>query len=162
MSSRVERTIQSGSWQARASGVLVLLQGMAILGYFWLLLSRIDLVTALEMSTTSLVTIDILSATFFFGAPALLAVLASIGLFLRRYLGWLIAMTAEGLLLASSLYFHFYLNASQFSRSWPIYVVMGSAIFMVFYLNSADVRLTFVSAAPFWRRLGEESPDHGV
>ena len=156
------RTIQSGTWPARASAVLVLLQGLAILGYFWYLLRYIDLASAWMMGMLPLEAVDFLGAAFFFGIPAVLAVLTSIGLFLRRRLAWLIAMTAEGLLLASSLYFHFYLSASQFSQSWSIYVIMGSAIFMVFYLNSADVRLAFVSTPPFWRRSGEESLDHGV
>ena len=104
MSATVERQPgQTTDWPARVSGGLLLAQGFAILGLLWYRMARLDLESDFVAGLPSFQTVDVLALGFFFGLPALLALLSAVGLLLRRRAAWLFSMMAEGLLLASAL-----------------------------------------------------------
>ena len=133
------------SWPARLSGVLAIGQGLVIIGLIWYLISRTEFQMNVSSGPVSLYLFDIAFFSFSLGLPAILATLSGIGMLFYRRAAWLLAVLAEGLLLAGSLYFYFYLPDSQFERSFYIYTIMAVSGLMAFYLNTADVRLAFSS-----------------
>lgn len=72
-----------------------------------------------------------------------LGLLAALGLVLRRRGAWLLAMLVQAVIQGAALYFYFGVPTSQVVRTGVVYAVMASAIVVVLYLNSADVRLAF-------------------
>lgn len=132
-------------WPARLSAFLAIGQGLAIVGFIWFLLSRVEFPSGVPSGPVSLYVFDIISFGFALGLPAFLAILSGIGMLFYRRIAWLLAVLAEGMLLAGSLYFYFYLPASQFERSYAVYAIMAFSGLMAFYLNTADVRLAFSS-----------------
>lgn len=106
------------------------------IGAFFLLLEAIliQLIWTFDPETTEMVTtlltFDIISG---------LAILAAIGFFFLRHVGWLAAMMVQGLSLFLSLiiYFRWGLLVAQ--------MTMLYCIFMVLYLNSILVRTAFRS-----------------
>ena len=74
----------------------------------------------------------------FFLPLAGLVLLSALLFFFMLQLGWVLAMLMQGLTLAACL--NFYLNDGP----GLIYPVMGYAILMILYLNSSNIRSTFV------------------
>jgi hypothetical protein len=68
-----------------------------------------------------------------------LALIAAIGFLQLRPGAWVIAMLAQGLLLLTALIRYF----GGASRDWELYVMLVYGVFMVLYLNYAEVPLVF-------------------
>jgi hypothetical protein len=139
------------SWPARVSAILAIGQGVAIFGLIWFLISRIEFPSEVPSGPISLYIVDVVFFSIALGLPALLAALSGIGMLFYWRAAWLLAVLAEALLLAASLYIYFYLPDSQFERSIYIYAIMAVSGLMAFYLNTSDVRLAF---APNGARAG--------
>lgn len=65
---------------------------------------------------------------------ALLTAIAALLTLTGRRLGWLLAMLAQTLTLAGGLFLYFR------HAPWTVYPLLGWAVFMTLYLNSADIR----------------------
>lgn len=133
------------TWPARLSAGMVIVQGLAIIGLVWFLWSQTDFTESRPSGSLSLYLFDVVFFGILLGFPALLVTFSGIGMLFYRGGAWLLAVLAEGLLLAAALYFYFYLPDSQFERSPYIFAIMATGGFLAFYLNTADVRLAFSS-----------------
>jgi hypothetical protein len=78
---------------------------------------------------------------------AILIVLAAISFLLLRQMGWLLAMLMEGLTLMACLTLYFW------GKPFFVYPIMLYCIVMVLYLNSYDVRLTYLSKSSQEKKL---------
>jgi hypothetical protein len=77
-------------------------------------------------------------AALTFTILTLLALLAAIGFFLLRHIGWLIAMIVQGACLFAALVLHFGYEVTSETELTMVY-----SILMVLYLNSFIVRTAF-------------------
>lgn len=96
-------------------------------------LLNVDLRTSLQQI--------LIDTSFFASLPALgvLALVAAIGFLRPRPGAWVVAMLVEGLNLLLALLFYFRYGSDNFY----LYAIMVYAIFMVLYLNYAQVPTTF-------------------
>ena len=138
--------------QVRVVGALLILQGVSLMGLGVYFFSRINwdqaLVFSNEQGQIYVQTVDgpflepleqaALFAIFFF-PPAVLVLLAGLTfLFVRRW-GWLLATTAQSLILLVCLF------AYPDPRPGFVYPIIASCILLVLYLNSQGVRAAFHS-----------------
>jgi len=105
------------------SGGLFLIIQAILLQFLWGPVS--DLTTAGPIAIT-------------FTILTLLALLAAIGFFLLRHIGWLIAMIVQGACLFAALVLHFGYAVTSATELTMVY-----SILMVLYLNSFIVRTAF-------------------
>jgi hypothetical protein len=136
--------------QVRVAGALLILQGVSLMGIGIYFISRIDwdraLVFTNEQGQIHLQTIDgpwlkpleqaALFAIFFL-PPAVLLLLAGLSFLVVRRWGWLLATTAQSLILLVCLF------AYPDPRPGFAYPFIAYCILMVLYLNSRSVRATF-------------------
>ncbi len=143
LSTPVPQPTRTYLWPVRAIGLLLLVQagGLVAISLHWM--SQIDWERELEDVLPSVVAIE----TGSFGILCLflagLALLAATGFFFLRPSAWLAAMLGQGLLLAGALTVHFSAQ-SALRNSVYIYLIMIYAMLMVLYLNTHDVRVTFL------------------
>lgn len=130
-------------WPVRAISLLLLVQagGLVAISLHWI--SQIDWDHELEDVLPSVTAIEAGSFGILCLLLAALALLAGIGFFFLRSSAWLAAMIGQGLLLAGSLTVHFSAQ-SALRNSFYIYLIMIYAMLMVLYLNTHDVRVTFL------------------
>jgi len=127
--------------------VLLLLQVVAMVGIGVWLFDSVDwdrvLTLANEQGRVRAQTIDgpwlkpleraIVFAVYFF-PPAILLLLASLGLVLLRRRGWMLASVAQALIMLACLFFY------GESRPGFAYFFIAYSILMILYLNSQGVR----------------------
>jgi hypothetical protein len=118
-----------------SGGLLLIIQAI-FLQFLWGPVS--DLTTAGPIAIT-------------FTILTLLALLAAIGFFLLRQIGWLIAMIVQGACLFAALILHFGYEVTSATELTMVY-----SILMVLYLNS------FIVRAAFGAREEDEEVDLGV
>lgn len=134
----------------RLIGVFLLLQGLALVTLCLYLIMRLDWeALGLSNGPWTVETIEVLPAPYLeaiysgalFIPLAILIVLTAISflLFRRSQAGWLLAMLMQGLTLMGSLTLYFW------GKPFFVYPIMLYCIVMVLYLNSYDVRLTYLS-----------------
>jgi hypothetical protein len=138
--------------QVRVVGALLILQGVSLIGIGIYFFSRIDwdraLVFTNEQGQIHVQTIDgpllkpLEQATLFaiyFLPPAVLLLLAGLSFLVVRRWGWLLATTAQSLILLVCLF------AYPDPRPGFAYPFIAYCILMVLYLNSRGVRAAFHS-----------------
>ncbi len=138
--------------QVRVVGALLILQGIGLVGLGVYFFSRIDwdraLVFTNEQGQTHVQTIDgpwlelleqaALFAIFFLPSTVLL-LLAGLSFLVVRRRGWLLATTAQSLILLVCLF------AYPDPRPGFAYLLIAYCILMVLFLNSRSVRAAFHS-----------------
>jgi hypothetical protein len=136
--------------QVRVVGMLLILQGVGLMGIGIYFISRVDWDRALVVTNGQgqihVQAIDgpwlkpleqaILFAIFFL-PPAVLLLLAGLSFLVVRRWGWLLATTAQSLILLVCLF------AYPDPRPGFAYPFIAYCILMVLYLNSRGVRATF-------------------
>jgi len=140
--------------QVRVVGALLILQGVGLMGLGVYFFGLIDwdqaLVFTNDQGQTHVQTIDgpwlkpleqaVLFAIFFL-PPAVLLLLAGLSFLIVRRRGWLLATTAQSLILLVCLF------AYPDPRPGFAYPFIAYCIVMVLYLNSRSVRAAFHSKA---------------
>jgi hypothetical protein len=136
--------------QVRVVGALLILQGVGLIGIGIYFFSRVDWDRALVVTNgqgqINVQAIDgpwlkpleqaVLFAIYFL-PPAVLLLLAGLSFLLVRRWGWLLATTAQSLILLVCLF------AYPDPRPGFAYPFIAYGILMVLYLNSRSVRATF-------------------
>lgn len=146
---KLERT---RSWPVRANALLLVLQAAGLGGIAAYTVWQVDWQQLVEQAETEASVSPGLQdaaeqAVIFvlvLGPPAVLALLAAIGLLFLFRIGWLLAMMVQALSLLACLLL--YVEWNQISYRDPpdfIYLVMLYCIVMTLYLNSSDVRAAF-------------------
>ncbi|MBN1954912.1 MAG: hypothetical protein JW900_07655 [Anaerolineae bacterium] len=149
------------SWPIRVIALLLLFQSVSLLvltaGNFYLQLVRIpdldswfDQVESeldLELDQLSLETTRVLEAftcIVMFSFSIVLALVAAVGFFFLLRFGWVLAMLTQVINLMVSLILYIEFKSVVITPvPWILYVIMGYSIFLVLYLNTADVRTAF-------------------
>ena len=133
--------------QVRVVGALLMLQGVGLMGLGVYFFGRADWGRALVFTNGQgqihVQTIDgpwlkpleraIVFAVYFF-PPAILLLLAGLGLVLLRRRGWMLASVAQALIMLACLFFY------GESRPGFAYFFIAYSILMILYLNSQGVR----------------------
>jgi len=137
-------------WPVRAISLLLLVQagGLVAISLHWM--NQIDWDQELEDVLPSVAAIETGSLGILCLLMAGLILMAAVGFFFLRPSAWLAAMIGQGMLLAGALTVHFSAQ-SALRNSFYIYLIMIYAMLMVLYLNTHDVRVTFLvrrSATP--------------
>jgi hypothetical protein len=155
----VTKPAKARSWPVRANGLLLILQaaGLAGIGFYnvsqidWQqvqydlsllpetaqLPETVDLPETIELPEMVEAAEQAIVAILLLGPPAILAVLAALGILFMFRVGWLLAMIAQGLTLLACLLLY---------TTWEptfVYPAMLYCVVMVLYLNSSDVRAAF-------------------
>ncbi|CAA9427489.1 hypothetical protein AVDCRST_MAG82-1861 [uncultured Rubrobacteraceae bacterium] len=133
--------------QTRVLGVLLLLQVVAMVGIGVWLFDSVDwdrvLTLANEQGRVRAQTIDgpwlkplerAMVFAVYFSPPAILLLLAGLGLVLLRRRGWMLASVAQALIMLACLFFY------GESRPGFAYFFIAYSILMILYLNSQGVR----------------------
>jgi hypothetical protein len=133
--------------QVRVVGALLILQGVSLIGIGIYFISRVDWDRALVVTNgqglIDVQTVDgpwlepleqaALFATYYI-PPAVLLLLAGLSFLIVRRRGWLLAITAQSLILLACLFGY------PDPRPGFVYPIIASCILLVLYLNSRGVR----------------------
>jgi hypothetical protein len=134
--------------QTRLLGVLLILQGVVLVGIGVYLILGVDWDRLSALANEQAQTLpkpleqrleQAILFVIFFISPAVLLLLAGLGFVLLRRRGWLLASVAQGLTLLACLFFY------PDPRPWFTYPIIAYCILMVLYLNSQGVRTVFHS-----------------
>jgi hypothetical protein len=162
----VEPQRQMSRGPAWVAGALLILHGVGLMGIGAYFLSRIDWDRALVFTNRQgQIDVQAIDGPFlkpleqaalfaiYFLPPAVLLLLAGLIFLLVRRRGWLLATTAQSLILLACLF------AYPDPRPGFAYPFIAYCILMVLYLNSRDVR-TAVQSQKMLERRGSETT-HG-
>ncbi len=137
--------------QVRVVGALLILQGVGLIGLGVYFFGRVDWGRALVTSGQGQIDIQIIDEpssnlveqatlfAIFFLPSAVLLLLAGLSFLVLRRRGWLLAITAQSLILLVCLF------AYPDPRPGFAYPLIAYCILMVLYLNSRSVRAAFHS-----------------
>ena len=134
----------------RIVSLLIFLQIILLVAISAWMLQGIDWDAKMTTQTFSQSELDALAAGFWFLLSALLLLPAAIGLMFMRRFAWILAMSIEILLLTLTLINFFWGTVPTLERANRVFLIMGSAVVLVFYLNLEGVR-----TAVHWRRSEE-------
>jgi len=134
-------------WPIRAITLLLVLQAAGIVLLLSWLFKSVAWTLELLENEPSMYALEVTLLLVIFGPIALLLLFVALFFSLRRQWAWLVAITAQGLILFSCLWFHFQSEFVLRSANW-LYAGMLYSVLMVLYLNTTDVRLAFRTYTP--------------